>query len=159
MTGSTSGRDSEQWTATLVTRLIINASPEILFAAWTEPRQLIQWWGPEDVQCTEVEIDLRVGGAYRIANRLPDGSTLWISGLFDIIEPPHRLSFSWSVEAHTSDVQQVTVTFEPLGTSTEVIVVHDRIASAAIRDSHERGWKGCLAGLAAYIASTSPTFE
>jgi hypothetical protein len=41
----------------------------------------------------------------------------------------------------------VTVTFEPVGDATEVVVVHERIHTAATRDDHERGWIGCLDGL------------
>jgi uncharacterized protein YndB with AHSA1/START domain len=153
VTASTSGRDGHQYAATLVTRQLINASPEFLFAAWTDPQQLVQWWGPEGVECTDAQIDLRVGGAYRIANRLPDGSTLWIAGVFDIVERPRRLRFSWRLDGQSSDVEQVTVTFEARGTATEVVIVHEHIASAAVRESHEHGWKGCLAGLATYAAS------
>ena len=152
MTESVSGGDSDEFTATLVTRLVIDASPEVLFAAWTEPQQLSQWWGPENVECTDVEMDLRVGGAYRIANRMPDGSTLWITGVFEIIERSHRLRFSWRIEAQATDLEQVTVTFEPHGERTEVVVVHERIRNAADRAGHERGWAGCLAGLAAYAS-------
>jgi hypothetical protein len=47
----------------------------------------------------------------------------------------------------------VTVTFEPRGASTEVTVVHEKITSAATRESHERGWSGCLAGLLRYASS------
>lgn len=147
------GNEGDRYTATLIARRVINASREALFAAWTEPRQLSQWWGPKGVECTDVEMDLRIGGAYRIANRMPNGSTLWIVGAFEIIEPPHRLRFSWHVEARTSDIEQVTVTFEPRGAGTEVIVMHERIRNATDRDSHERGWADCLAGLEAYAAS------
>ena len=36
---------------TLTVRRIIRASPERLFKAWTQPRHLMQWWGPRDVRC------------------------------------------------------------------------------------------------------------
>jgi uncharacterized protein YndB with AHSA1/START domain len=143
----------DRYSATLVARQLIRATPQRLFAAWTEPQQLIQWWGPEGVQCTAAEVGLRAGGAYRIANRLPDGSTIWIVGIFDIVEPPHRLRFSWRLESQPYDPEQVTVTFEPRGASTEVTVVHEKITSAATRESHERGWSGCLAGLLRYASS------
>jgi uncharacterized protein YndB with AHSA1/START domain len=148
-----SSSDGDQYAATLVARQLIRASPEVLFAAWSEPQQLAQWWGPEGVECTDAAIDLRVGGAYRIANRLPDGAILIICGVFDIVQPPNRLRFSWQLENQPSNPEQVTVTFEPRGASTEVTVVHERISSAAIRESHKRGWSGCLAGLARYVIS------
>ena len=65
---------------TLVVRKTIRAKPERLFAAWTIPAELKLWWGPQGVKCIEAEIDLRRGGRYRIANQLPDGKFLWITG-------------------------------------------------------------------------------
>jgi len=62
---------------TLIVRKTIRASAERLFQAWTDPSQLTQWWGPPGVQCIEAQIDLRMGGRYRIANRLADRNTLW----------------------------------------------------------------------------------
>jgi uncharacterized protein YndB with AHSA1/START domain len=52
---------------TLVVRKTIQATPERLFRAWTEPEQLRRWWGPEGAICVDPEVDLQVGGHYRIA--------------------------------------------------------------------------------------------
>jgi uncharacterized protein YndB with AHSA1/START domain len=84
----------EKLTATLVVRRRIHATPEKLFAAWTQPEHLVRWWGPQGVACPAAEIDLRVGGAYRLANRFPDGTVVWIAGVFELIEPPHRLMYT-----------------------------------------------------------------
>lgn len=137
--------------ATLVVRRRINAPPEILFAAWTQPDLLAQWWGPPGVTCPSAQMDLRVGGGYRIANQFPDGRVLWISGEFEIIEPPHRLTYTWKSESQTGPPERVTVCFEARGDVTEVIVTHERIADEAARTSHERGWVGCLDGLVKYV--------
>ena len=69
--------------ATLVVRRRINATAEKLFAAWTRPELLVRWWGPQGVACPAAEIDLRVGGSYRIANQFPDGTLVWIAGVFE----------------------------------------------------------------------------
>ncbi len=138
---------------TLIVRKTIPATPERLFAAWTEPDQLRKWWGPEGVQCIDPEVDLRVGGSYRIGNRLPDGKTLWITGEFEVIEPPRRLTYTWRLEGISETAERVTVRFEKRGEATEVIVTHERIANEALRDQHQHGWQGCLDGLAEYLAS------
>jgi len=137
----------------LIVRRTIAASPERLFAAWTQPQQLMRWWGPEGVRCTEAHLDLRPGGAYRIANALPDGSTLWIKGTFETVEPPHRLVYSWRLEPGEDAGERVTVRFEPKRDATEVIVVHERIPTSPAREGHERGWVGCLEGLAAFTGA------
>jgi uncharacterized protein YndB with AHSA1/START domain len=92
-----------------------------------------------------------VGGSYRIANQFPDGTVLWISGEFEVIERPHRLVYTWRVGPAEAAAERVTVTFEALGAATEVIVAHERIPTEAMRDMHEQGWVGCLDGLLEYL--------
>ena len=155
---STSGGESDA----LIVRLTIGASDERLFDAWTTPEQLKEWWGPAGVSCTAAEVDLRVGGRYRIANRLPDGNTLWIVGEFERIERPNLLVYSWRLEtgpgAGTAS-ERVTVRFRPQGDTTEVVVMHERIATQAIKEQHEQGWVGCLAGLKRYMSTSLGRIE
>jgi uncharacterized protein YndB with AHSA1/START domain len=136
---------------TLIVRRTIRAGAARLFEAWTQPGQLKQWWGPESVQCIDAQVDLRVGGRYRIANQFPDGKILWIAGDFEVIEAPHRLVYTWALEPASGAPERVTVRFVAQGRATEVIVTHEGIASAPVRDRHERGWQGCLDGLASYL--------
>ena len=136
---------------TLVVRRTIRATPERLFDAWTRPEQLVEWWGPEGVACIAPSVDLRVGGAYRIGNRMPDGNEIWIVGAFEAIDRPHLLTYTWRLEGADGDPERVTVRFERQGTDTEVIITHERVANAALRDQHRQGWHGCLEGLARFI--------
>ncbi|MCA9690976.1 MAG: SRPBCC domain-containing protein [Myxococcales bacterium] len=135
----------------LVVRRTIAAAPERVFAAWTRPEHLTRWWGPPGVTCPTAEVDLRVGGRYRIANRLPDGALLWITGTYELIDAPRRLVYSWAHEPvdEGTAYSRVTVRFEPRERGTEVIVIHERLADAASRERHRLGWRGCLDGLAA----------
>ena len=130
---------------TLITRRTIRATAARLFDAWTQPEQLRAWWGPRPVTCSGAEVDLRVGGRYRIANALPDGTTFVIEGEFRVVEVPHKLVYTW--RAGDGEASRVTVRFEPRGEETEVIVVHEQIRSEVVRESHEGGWIGCLDGL------------
>ena len=138
--------------ATLVVRRLIRSTPEKLFAAWTRPELLVRWWGPEGVACPAAEIDLRVGGRYRIGNRLPDETVVWIVGTFEVVEAPQRLAYSWKLESQEGPSERVTVCFDAKGPATEVIVTHERIPTDAARASHARGWEGCLTGLVAFLA-------
>jgi uncharacterized protein YndB with AHSA1/START domain len=136
----------------LVVRRIIRADAQALFDAWTRPELLRSWWGPRPVTCSGAEIDLRVGGKYRLLNALPDGGTLTIEGTFETVDPPHRLVYTWRTTPGGGDIERVTVRFEGRGDQeTEVIVVHERIATEAVRRSHEGGWVGCLEGLERYF--------
>lgn len=136
---------------TLTVRRRMRARPERLFEAWTRPSQLLDWWGPEGVTCVDPEVDLRVGGRYRIGNRFPDGRVAWIAGEFEVVEPPHHLRYTWRLDGGGEVAERVTVRFEPCGDSTDVIVTHERIADEASRDRHRLGWDGCLDGLARYV--------
>jgi uncharacterized protein YndB with AHSA1/START domain len=138
----------------LVVRRFVRAPAERVFAAWTEPELLRRWWGPRPVTCCDASVDLRVGGTYRIGNALPDGSVLWISGEFEVVEPPTRLVYTWLVEgkAHAGDRSLVTVRFETRDEGTEVVIVHERVDSEEVRKDHERGWIGCLDGLEALLS-------
>ena len=106
----------------LSVKAYIPASPRRVFWAWTTPHELQKWWGPENVRCVAAEIDLRVGGEYRIANELPDKSILWISGVFERIEKPKLLVYTWSTGQGQSAPEKVTVEFRQSGTGTELSV-------------------------------------
>jgi uncharacterized protein YndB with AHSA1/START domain len=136
---------------TLVIRRLINADAQRVFDAWTRPELLVKWWGPRPVTCQGAEVDLRVGGAYRIGNLFPDGSVLFIVGEFEVVEPPRRLIYTWRIDHRSgpeAEESRVTVRFEPQGAATEVIVLHERIDSEKTRADHEHGWSGCLDNLA-----------
>ena len=136
---------------TLRARRRIAASPERLFDAWTDPEQLTRWWGPVGVSCPAASVDLRVGGAYRIENLLPDGATVVIEGEFVAIERPRRLVYTWRVRPGPATEERVTVAFHPVGDETEVLVTHERIRDEPTRDGHALGWRGCLDGLSAHV--------
>jgi len=147
-----SGGKAQPQPCTLTVRKMIRATPERLFEAWTQPSQLKQWWGPETVKCIAAEVDLRVGGRYRLANQFPDGSVVWIIGEFQAIEAPHRLIYTWQIEESAGSSELVTVRFEPHDGETEVIITHTRIPDRTTRDRHEQGWLGCLNGLVEYLS-------
>lgn len=135
----------------LLIRRTIHAPVEKVFEAWTCPSQLQRWWGPAAVDCPAAEVDLRTGGRYRIANRYPDGSVVWISGEFVVVAPPHLLEYTWRLEPESQEQERVTVRFESRSGLTDVSVVHRRIAARVARDGHRRGWHDCLDGLASYF--------
>ena len=136
----------------LVVRRTIAAPADLLFDAWTRPEHLLQWWGPRPVRCIGAELDLRVGGRYRLVHAMPDGSKLVVSGELRVVERPRELAYTWRVDDGVEG-ELVTVRFEPRGSSTEVIVTHERIGSPTIRATHELGWNGCLDGLVSFVAA------
>lgn len=126
---------------------IIRAEPAAVFQAWTDPAQLMKWWGPGATTCPEAEVDLRVGGAIRIANKTEDGSIIWIKGVFEAVEAPKRLVYSWIMGESMQQPTQVTVDFEEHNEGTKLVLNHTRFANEDVRDHHALGWGGCLDGL------------
>jgi uncharacterized protein YndB with AHSA1/START domain len=127
------------------------AAPARVFQAWTRPEELKQWWGAAEGYTTPIaEIDLQVGGSYRLGMRPPGGPhTLVVTGTYEAIVPDEKLVFSWQWETpdDSAPVTQVTVNFIPLESGTEVIVTHSQFPDEAMRDQHDGGWKGLLTRL------------
>ena len=123
---------------------IIPAQRDDVFAAWTDPELLTQWWGPDPVTCPEAEVDLRPGGEYRLANLQADGSIVWISGRFEHVRPPEELVYTWKATSLPGEATLVRVRFLPHPDGTEILLTHERFAEEAIRDMHLSGWNGCL---------------
>ena len=138
-------------------RRVFDAPPDVAFDAWLEREQWQAWIGPEGCRCDVPLLEPKVGGRYRIVNLLPDGTTLAIEGTFELIDAPHKLVYTWRMGQELPESSRVTVRFEQRGQATEVIVVHEQIPTAAVRDSHEHGWNGCLDKLS--IRAQAPSHD
>ncbi len=137
----------------LIVRRHVRANPQTVFDTWTDPEQLIRWWGPKDVQCTHAEVDLQVGGTFRLANRAPDGTTVWIAGMYEVIDRPRLLRHTWFMEDDESaQPERVTVEFLATESGTEIVITHAAIATARMWHGHQDGWFGCLDGLVELLA-------
>ena len=121
------------------------ASPDKVYRAWTEAEQVKKWFGPEVCDCTEAEVDLRVGGRYRFVLDEPDGRHI-VGGEYVELSPPGKLVFTWKWEhvPEDSPATLVTVEFLPKGDGTELVLTHERFPAADVRDLHNQGWIGCL---------------
>lgn len=121
---------------------IFNAPLEKVWRAWTDPKLVKQWWGPEHFTSPGAEIDFRVGGKYLFGMRDPDGNEYWSTGEYVEIAPMARIvytdSFSdaqgnvvspqqFGMSADFPESQEITLTFEDLGGQTLL-----RISSASM---------------------------
>jgi uncharacterized protein YndB with AHSA1/START domain len=134
-----------------LTRVIRAPRPEV-FAAWTTPETLRLWWGPGPVTCPEAHIDLREGGDYRIANLEADGSTTWITGVFQRVHVPEELVYTWNVSIVPGEATLVRVAFREHPDGTEIELRHERFADEGVRDMHGQGWASCLEKLDVLLA-------
>jgi uncharacterized protein YndB with AHSA1/START domain len=128
---------------------IIKATPDALFAAWTEPAQLRKWWrmDGEGWSTSETSLDLRVGGKYRLGMVAPDGKSHIAIGEYREVRRPTRLAFTWEWEDPTKRVGAtiVTIEFKDVGKgATEVILIHEGFDDGKKTAGHEQGWTQLL---------------
>ncbi len=73
---------------------IFDAPREVVFKAWTDPKQLAKWFGPKGFTNPVCEADARVGGAWHIVMRSPNGTEHPCGGVYREVVAPERLVFT-----------------------------------------------------------------
>ena len=136
---------------TLRVERTVQASPEAVFDAWTNPEVLRRWWATERSWATPVaEVDLREGGGYTLTMKPPAADPHTVRGTYRVIERPRRLVYTWAWEeadGRLGPESTVTVEFIPDGARTRVVLVHEGLLSAESAGGHEHGWGGVLTSL------------
>lgn len=126
----------------------IDASPETVFAFFTDPEKLTRWLA------VEATLDPRPGGACRQTHVGQDGDRFFMRGEFVEVSPPSRVVFTWGFENESMEVQPgastVEVTLEPQDGGTWLRLVHSDLPPAD-RDNHDAGWSTMLDRLATAV--------
>ncbi len=144
--------ETATWPSLTLSRRL-NASPEQVYAAWTEPKQLIRWFGPENINAiTHAETEVRVGGRFRVIMEDDKGELHNVSGVYQEVVPHTKLRFTWSWITTPERESVVTVTFAPAAGGTLLTLLHEQLFDEAARDGHTHGWTGSLVKLEAYFA-------
>lgn len=126
---------------------VIAASRDRVFEAWTRPEHMRQWACPEHATVDDVQVDPTVGGRYRIQMKGAEGQSYTAYGVYREIEAPARLVYTWDWEEedhHMGEDTIVTVEFNDLGGSTEVLLIHEGFPAKEVKDAHTEGWTSCL---------------
>lgn len=128
------------------------AAPEKVWRAWTDPQALSQWWAP----VSSAELDLRVGGRFRIVFGGSDGKENECAGVYQEVVPNRRLAFTWHWPRTTPErISLVTLTFERAGHETELVLRHEEFFDEKARDGHKQGWTVSLEKLAVFLQSST----
>ena len=126
---------------------------EKVWRAWTEPQALKAWFGPEEIiEGPAAEVDLRVGGQFRVRMHAADGETHEVSGTYLEVVPNRKLVFSWAWRSTPERASRVTVRIEPDGAGCELVLLHEQFFDEAARDGHSHGWSGALVKLERWVA-------
>lgn len=151
-TTSASGRN-------LILNRVIDASPDKVFRAWTDPELITKWFAPLPYTTPRAEIDLRVGGKNSVTMKSPDGVEMPCEGVFLEIDTNKKLVWT---DAYTSGWEPadkpfmtVILTFEDLGGKTNYTATV-RHWTLEDREAHEKmgfheGWAVCAEQLASLV--------
>jgi uncharacterized protein YndB with AHSA1/START domain len=123
----------------------INAAPEKVYAAWTDPEKLIGWFCRAEAipGSFKADIDARAGGRFRVSFSTAS-EYCEVSGVYREVVPNARLVFTWAWHSTPERQSQVTVALEPDGEGTLLTLHHAQLFDDAARDGHERGWISSL---------------
>jgi uncharacterized protein YndB with AHSA1/START domain len=128
-------------------------APEKVWRAWTDAEAVKRWWGPGPGEPVSLaELDVRVGGRFRIVFGGPDGKMHECAGVYKEVVPNRKLVFTWHWPNSTPErVSVVTIIFKDLNGKTELLFTHEQLFDEKARDDHKRGWSASLDKLTDFL--------
>jgi uncharacterized protein YndB with AHSA1/START domain len=132
----------------------LKASPAQVFAAWTDPKKIVQWFGPKEASQASVhaEMDVRTGGRYRLRFKTENGEQHEVGGVYREVVADSRLQFTWAWHSTPERESLVTITVVKDGDGTMLTLHQEQFFDETARDGHERGWIGTLDKLERYFS-------
>ena len=109
---------------------MFDATPERVFKAWTNKKDLVSWYGPEGFTVPFCEMDVRVGGAWRACIKSPEGAEYWMQGKYIEISSPSRLVFTYEDGSGQG--------------RTQMIFRQTNFPTKELRDAHHGGWSSAF---------------
>ena len=94
---------------------VFDAPRERVFAVYTDPELVPEWYGPHGTTAVVDEMDVRAGGRWRFVFREEDGSETGFRGTYREITPPERIVQTFEWEGMPGHVSVETAEFEDLG--------------------------------------------
>ena len=132
----------------------IRAPREKVFDAFTDESALAAWHCPRGLHVGEVSTDVQVGGRYRVTMVKRDGTVHGSSGVYQAIERPSFLAYTWAWDGEGDIAARTTlieVTLTEKDGGTQLHMRHTGFPEAAIRDDHNQGWTSVFNRLADYL--------
>ncbi len=119
----------------IVMTRIFDAPRELVWEAWTDPKQVVQWWGPNGFTTTIHEMDVKPGGVWRHTMHGPDGTDYPNKSVFVEVVKPERIVYSHGggKQGGPGAQFQATWTFAAQGDKTK-LTIRMVFKSAAERD-------------------------
>jgi len=99
----------------------LDASPERVFDAYTDPAKVAQWWGQRNNTTSVEQNDVRPGGAWRFVQRDAEGNAYEFYGEYLEVVPNEKVVYTFEFAGFPGHVVTDTVAFEPEGAGTRLI--------------------------------------
>jgi len=128
-----------------------STSLEKMWDAWTDPKELAQWFSPEKMTTVVDQLDFKVNGEYRIIMKNAEGKEHVAKGVYKSIQPKNELSFTWMWEGADEHETLITVHFKELDQSTQMHFRHERFESEKAKEMHNEGWESTFNKLDAQV--------
>ena len=125
---------------------VLPAPRSRVFAALTDPDELAKWWGPNGFTAPSLQLDVRVGGSYRIAMQPPDGELFYLVGEYLEVDPPAKVAYTFRWEDPDPEDQEtvVTLSLREVGPSTGLTFMQGDFLTERRRALHDEGWTNGL---------------
>lgn len=161
-------KDTVNETERMVITRVFDAPRELVWKAWTDPKYVMQWWGPKGFTAPVCKIDFRVGGKFLCCMRAPDGTEGWNGGeYFEIVEHEkivYSMYFAdaegnkvdpaqYGIEHEAMDDAHDVVTFEDIGNGqTRVTLIGNESMESAKESGQVEGWNEILDKVGAVVS-------
>ncbi len=161
-------KDTVDQVERLVVTRIFDAPRELVWKAWTDPKYVMQWWGPKGCIAPVCKMDFRVGGKFLCCMRTPDGQEFWNGGEYFEIVVHEKIVYSmyfadaegnkvepahYGLEHEAIDGARDVVTFEDFGNGqTKLTFIGNEPMESAKHSGQFEGWNQILDKVAAVVA-------
>ena len=150
----------------LIIERVFDAPQERVWKAWTDPEQVVKWWGPNGFTTPVYKADFQVGSAFHFCMRSPDGNDFWCGGIYqEIVENERIVCTDYFADEQGNKVSPehygmspewpaetiITVTFENVQGKTKLTVIQESVTPSKKRECAEQGWSESLDRLAIYV--------
>jgi uncharacterized protein YndB with AHSA1/START domain len=124
-----------------------NSSIERAWEAWTNPRQLMQWFGSDpNGKVLKAELDVRPGGYFEVTFQDADLTEHTCSGIYHEVQKPNKLSFSWQWKSEPGFKSFVVVLLTSEGNSTKMQFEHTNLGIGS-KHNYAKGWESTFSKL------------
>jgi len=131
----------------------LNAPIEKLWAAWTDPQFILQWFGSDpNGKGLKATMNVYEGGTYEITFEDSNGTEHTCTGKYLVVKKPNHLSFTWEWISEPGVVSTVTVAFSSMNNSTFMICEHKDLGTNSAHN-YLIGWKATFNKLEKLLAS------